>query len=90
MALQEININAHSYAINNILYFVTSLTSMLSNELITTFMDSDTMFNYARLMSIMSMEDDYLQLLIGAAPLAPDHEAKKSLEFEQMEFHKLE
>jgi hypothetical protein len=90
VALQEINVNAHSYAINHILYFVTSMTSMLSDELITNFMDSDTMFNYARLMSIMSMEDDYLQLLIGAGPLAPDHEAKKSLEFEQMEFHKLE
>ena len=90
MALQEINVNAHSYAINHILYFVTSMTTMLSDELITNFMDSDTMFNYARLMSIMSMEDDYLQLLIGAAPLAPDHEAKKSLEFEQMEFHKVE
>jgi hypothetical protein len=60
VALQEINVNAHSYTINHILYFITSLTSMMSDELITNFMDSDTMFNYARLMNIMSMEDDYL------------------------------
>jgi len=38
-------------------------------------MESDTMFNYARLMTIMSMEDDYLQELIGAEPLAPGHKA---------------
>lgn len=60
VALQEISVNAHSYTINHILYFIKSLTSMLSDELVTNFMDSDTMFNYARLMNIMSMEDDYL------------------------------
>jgi len=62
----------------------------MSDELVTNFMDSDTIFNYARLMNIMSMEDDYLQLLIGEGPLATDHEAKMSLQFEQMEDHKLE
>ena len=60
LALQEINVNVHSYAVNHILYFVSSLSSLLSDELVNQFMDGETMLNYERLMTIMSMEDDYL------------------------------
>jgi hypothetical protein len=60
VAFQEININVHSYAINHILYFSTSLSSLISDELKTSFGESDTMAHYSRLMTIMSMEDDYL------------------------------
>jgi len=54
---------------------ITSIKSLLSEELMTNFADSDTMFNYASLMTIMSMEDDYLQEIIGADALAPGHKA---------------
>jgi len=70
-ALQEININFHSYVVNYIMYFVNSLIDLISDELMTAFNKSDTMFNLDRMNQIMSLEEDYLHSLIGEGSLLP-------------------
>lgn len=88
VALQEISLNIHSYAVNHIVYFVTSLSDLVSDELMTRFMKSDTMFAYERLMTLLSMEDDYLHEQLSGAPLAPGHVSHHTVEYNQMEFER--
>lgn len=88
-ALQEININFHSYVVNYIMYFVNSLIDLLPDDLVTAFMKSDTMFNLDRMNEIMSLENDYLHSLIGEGSLlAQGDEAKPSIAFNQMDMEK--
>jgi hypothetical protein len=53
------------------MYFVNSLIDLISDELMTAFNKSDTMFNLDRMNQIMSLEEDYLHSLIGEGSLLP-------------------
>jgi hypothetical protein len=55
---------------------------LLPDELVSAFMNSDTMFNLDRMNEIMALENDYLHSIIGEGSLLPQgEEAKPSIEF---------
>lgn len=75
VAVQEININFHQYALNHVLSFVASLVELLPDELIAEFLRTDTLFNYERLMEVIAIQDEEFQAKIrtqeGVEPAAP-------------------
>ncbi|TNV88198.1 hypothetical protein FGO68_gene7808 [Halteria grandinella] len=65
LAVQEININFHQHVLNHVLQYASSLADLLSDTLMKEFFQSETLFNYERMMAIMNMEDEELFTQFG-------------------------
>ena len=81
IALKETKLNVHGYFVNNLLAFISSLQDLLSHDILNNFLKSRLMYNYSKLMNIISWMDEETVEQNGKGAVLPyQNEIKKRLD----------